>query len=402
MASPTAQLTDPPSLPLPLPLSLSPLLTALGLRARAAPEHIAARALLLAGGLYALRWALGGVVTALAAVALANLFLAARADTSDGDTVDIGTPLTAFSRPFTPYALVLTTAADWRLPNPLSALAAASSPLVTRATPARHRLWTRDVAHETAPYSAHGRATFLVDGDFSITPGYPDSEEVMRALNASPVSSMAVLTTSAVPAFFSQLCLPSLRTLDLSECGNRLGGASAQVEAYLASPRSHGLETLILSPILRPADNEAVLRGVGANTTLTRVCFLMCGRATCSPCPFGMGEQYRAALERNAALTRRVRRSAIQMLAPARVLLNAHALTPASVPFARLPAEIVLDIVRACADEPGALTGAQFARLRTLATDRQEQMRVRGGGATEYEYRSGVLGFYWDWGLDGL
>lgn len=221
----------------------------------------------------------------------------------------------------------------------------------------------------------------------------------MKALNASPVSSMAVLTTSNIPAFFKQLDLPSLRTLDLSECGNKLAGSSAELAEYLASPRSHGLETLILSPILHPADHEHVLRGVSANATLTRVCFLMCGQTKCSPCPFGLGEQYRSALERNVGLTLRVRRAGIQTLVPARVLLNGHALTPASVPFARLPPEIVLSIIKQCADEPDALTPAQFAKLRAFATDRTKATLVRGGGASELENRSRVVGFYWDWGV---
>lgn len=83
MASPHAQLSDPPS-------PLSPLFVALGMRG-AAPQSIAARAMVLAAGLYAIRYVLGGIVTTLAAVALAKLFLAARDDSKKtGELSDSG------------------------------------------------------------------------------------------------------------------------------------------------------------------------------------------------------------------------------------------------------------------------------------------------------------------------
>jgi hypothetical protein len=98
---------------------------------------------------------------------------------------------------------------------------------------------------------------------------------------------------------------------------------------------------------------------------------------------------------RNRLLTRRTRRAALRTLAPARILLNAlppsdqettarvmsevssvSTASPGSVPRAfpllELPPEVLNHIIRHCSQDPYAMTGSQYARLRSEAGSREE------------------------------
>ena len=98
---------------------------------------------------------------------------------------------------------------------------------------------------------------------------------------------------------------------------------------------------------------------------------------------------------RNRLLTRRIRRAALRTLAPARILLNAlppsdedtasrvmsevSSLSATSsinisqaFPLLELPPEVLNHIIRHCSQDPYAMTGGQFARLRTEAGSRDE------------------------------
>ncbi|WVQ71538.1 hypothetical protein IAR50_001077 [Cryptococcus sp. DSM 104548] len=95
-------------------------------------------------------------------------------------------------------------------------------------------------------------------------------------------------------------------------------------------------------------------------------------------------------LKRNRILTKRVRRAAARMIAPARIILNARPLSDAetarnvissfssSTPEAYnafrlldLPEDVIQDIVRHTSGDPGALSEAQYTRLRLEAGDRK-------------------------------
>ena len=99
-------------------------------------------------------------------------------------------------------------------------------------------------------------------------------------------------------------------------------------------------------------------------------------------------------LERNRVLTRRVRRAAFRIIAPARILLNARPLndeetahevidsvangdSSSKFRLLDLPTEIMHNIVRHCSRDPTALSEAQFARLRAEAEDREGMTRTR-------------------------
>lgn len=102
---------------------------------------------------------------------------------------------------------------------------------------------------------------------------------------------------------------------------------------------------------------------------------------------------------RNRFLTRRVRRAALRAIGPARILLHAQSpsdeQTAARVlaevssvssgsadtiprPFRllELPPEVLNHIVRHCSQDPYALSGSQFARLRTEAASREELRKM--------------------------
>ena len=98
---------------------------------------------------------------------------------------------------------------------------------------------------------------------------------------------------------------------------------------------------------------------------------------------------------RNRILTRRIRRAALRTIAPARILLNAlppsdqdtttrvisevasvstasPTTVPQAFPLLELPHEVLNHIIRHCSQDPYAMTGSQFARLRSEAASRDE------------------------------
>lgn len=102
---------------------------------------------------------------------------------------------------------------------------------------------------------------------------------------------------------------------------------------------------------------------------------------------------------RNRLLTRRIRKAALRTLAPARILLNAlppsdqdttarvisevasvSTDSPTNVaqafPLLELPPEVLNHVIRHCSQDPYAMTGSQFARLRSEATSRDEPAKT--------------------------
>lgn len=126
-----------------------------------------------------------------------------------------------------------------------------------------------------------------------------------------------------------------------------------------------------------------------------------------------------ALLNRNRLLSRRIRRAALNIIAPARVILNAlppsdemtaqriisdvssssqlHTSSSGAVPITRpfpildLPREVLQLVVRHCSGDPYALSERQWGRVRAEAGDRASAERLRKAREA-YRRRAGVGG----------
>ncbi|KAL1412359.1 hypothetical protein Q8F55_000103 [Vanrija albida] len=316
-------------------------------------------------------------------------------------------------------SVVAVEAGAWELcaGRPLASLIAAADniALVDEATTAA---WVRLSPVEEGKTATGVRATFEDS---------PELDALIDALNASCVTELSVHirrvvlladgeSTTQVSAcycpskaleailtrLFARLRLRSLRAIYL-QSGQQV--PSAPLAAFLGSKASAGLQELTLSPYLRTVDTLTPLldaikrrpaalerlslggRKLGAWDEWSEYGCCACAwfaRMAAPPDPAKpVVDEIDRVLQARGAASGRVRRAARAALTPARVLLNARA-AGKGPSIAQLPAEILFDVVRACAGD--ALSDAQLAALCRLAR-RDEVGRLAGSrmGAVKLE-----------------
>jgi hypothetical protein len=227
------------------------------------------------------------------------------------------------------------------------------------------------------------------------------------------------LSPDGLAKFLSLLECPSLTELHLSTCKLPPSAADALVD-FLKSPRSRGLEYLELNgnrlgvegvekivDVVEEHHFGIVQVGVLANEEYQQGSNNGDDAARETPRegydPAYEGRQLHHLVHerlpelvfRNRFSTRRIRRAALRTIAAARILFNAiepsdedtasrvmaevsvstdSTPSPASTTFRilDLPPEVLNHIVRHCSQDPYAMSGSQYARLRSQALSREE------------------------------
>ncbi|KAK8853054.1 hypothetical protein IAR55_003755 [Kwoniella newhampshirensis] len=286
-------------------------------------------------------------------------------------------------------------------------------------------------------------------------------DSMMNSLNSSRIRSLSLtnnpsLDPDGVGRFFDKLVCPNLSELHLSACDLPTKVADS-ISQFLRSDRSRNLEVLELNGNkLGSRGVEQILDVVEVSNFSLRVVGLLAntsmepsivsidddvggggdenrsGNLNEAQAAYGRDMELRALeyqvhtrlprlLERNRVLTKRARRAASKILAPARIIINARVPsdeetaqrvieqissgTSSSTPFPLLdlPEEVVHLIVRSIGGDDRALSEGQWARLRVEAGDRgslarnvrmrQERMRGKGRG----DEREVMRGLKEDW-----
>lgn len=193
---------------------------------------------------------------------------------------------------------------------------------------------------------------------------------------------------------------PRSRTLEYLELnGNRLGAEGVRKIVDAVEEAHHGIVQVGVlaneqnAPTVEPnGDGEITGNdGVNGHEDIERVDPVIEGKQL----HHLVHERLPELVMRNFLLTRRIRKAALRIIGPARILLHAQAPSdqdtasrvldevssvsisapsPISRPFRllELPPEVLNHIVRHCSQDPYALSGTQFARLRSEAASREE------------------------------
>ncbi|KAL1408630.1 hypothetical protein Q8F55_005443 [Vanrija albida] len=284
----------------------------------------------------------------------------------------------------------------------------------TKALTRVYRLQFREKAWERRAKKWHGdKPTLQLQGKWRTT---HDIETIVGRLNASRIDDLAIKISGgpleAYATLFDTLNVPGLRKLCVEDA--LPASAGVPLERFLRSPRSHGLVTIDLDGGFLHAKEVGRIADAlrTANRTVTRLCLSECylsqHRCVCdlrqniwsergdSRHPYI--QSIKLAEDRNRFLTTRVRQAAVRALVPARILLRARApedyessdsdqsadtyvsSTSSTTSLAghinKLPRAVVIRIVQFASRDPGALSGAQLARIVDHASDAESLKRV--------------------------
>ncbi|ORX40767.1 hypothetical protein BD324DRAFT_612053 [Kockovaella imperatae] len=241
-------------------------------------------------------------------------------------------------------------------------------------------------------------------------------DSVLNSLNSSHIEDLSLtnnpsLLSSSIRKLFNTITTPYLSQLYLSVC-NLGPNIIPPLVSYLGSPRSRNLELLELN------GNKLGVEGVRAivdvvesfNFTIKEVSLLANDvlsrsnddveetsrpsdaekRAENDALAYECHRRLPPLLARNRALTQRIRRAAIRVIAPARILLTARPLNdvemarqvidsigtrPPAFRILDLPREVLYLIVRHCSRDASAFSEAQFTRMRKEAESRDNVKR---------------------------
>ncbi|WWD19464.1 hypothetical protein CI109_103924 [Kwoniella shandongensis] len=278
-------------------------------------------------------------------------------------------------------------------------------------------------------------------------------ESIVNSLNSSRIRSLSLtnntsLDPGGVGKFLHKLDSTHLSQLHLSACElpNSVTGGICE---YLRSDRSRNLEVLELNgnklgakgverivDVIESSNFSLRVVGLLANTSLEpAIVSLDDGNVDVSEhqaavdmdvelrsLEYQVHTRLPSLLERNRILTRRVRTAASKIITPARIILNARipsdqetaqrvineisstSSPPTSFfPLLDLPEEVIHLIVRNVGGDDGALSEAQWTRLRVEAGDREalaRNMRMREErmrGKRREEERDVIRGLRDDW-----
>lgn len=289
-----------------------------------------------------------------------------------------------------------------------------------------------------------------------------DLEALLACIPRAPLASLKIQYCDqphvVLPRFLSLLQPNTLRLLELEL--HLPPKAVPALLTYLSSPRSLGLEYLLLTSMeymyvldagvgkdpdvcnqdaweagwVKSIGAPAVTALLAANTSLRAICRNQCGKpkhpfppeCTCKaqryfgprpdPGRWHAHDELWTGLDRNAEYGRRARRAALRALGVARVLVSAvrddaDATTAGAEPprgskhLLDLPREVLCHIVRFASDDPAALSSGQVNRLMKYAEDRgalkrvAEVVAVEGSDGVEERVKDAWLaagGFWWD------
>ena len=205
-----------------------------------------------------------------------------------------------------------------------------------------------------------------------------------------------------------------LTDLHLSACALNKDVAPS-IASFLASPRSRSVQSLVLNGNYLGAHGvKSIVDAVeNSNFTITHL-GLLSNDLTEDPTrtddpvirseeekrlhesilSYNIHQRLPPLLERNRVLTKRVRKAALRMLAPARIILNAD--VPTDAETARraieavqtgqitahfrlfdLPKEVIYTVVRHLSGDRDALSSAQLSRLIHEAEDRESILKMK-------------------------
>lgn len=212
----------------------------------------------------------------------------------------------------------------------------------------------------------------------------------MQRLNASRIDRILINPSArALESLFDRLAVPQLRVLDFTGPYLPCEVVPALVD-FLRSPRSHGLEYLIVPTANRSplAHFSAIIQALTeGNVTLKVVCDRSCGfedyppvNCTCAHRRFKKQEHcmvarqtraFNEVLDRNKHLAERVRRGALSSLVTARILYHARPADSGPCPIMDLPSEVLQNIAWFASHDPEpTLSESQFFKINKHASDR--------------------------------
>ncbi|TYJ57189.1 hypothetical protein B9479_002104 [Cryptococcus floricola] len=234
-------------------------------------------------------------------------------------------------------------------------------------------------------------------------------ESIALSINMSRLDMLSLtnninISTEGLTKLLRLLDSPHLRELHLAAC--RLPPSMAPILAdFIRSPRSRNITHLLLhGNQLGGAGVTQIIDAIEESNFSLIEAGLLANASPPSDAPDQAVKSKDEAsvlehqvhvrlpeiLKRNRLLTKRVRSAASRMIAPARIILNARPLSDAetarnvvsafsaSNPEAYnafrlldLPEDVIQDVVRHTSGDPGALSQAQYTRLRLEASDKK-------------------------------